>query len=87
MLYISNASNAGIILPAIAEGERFAFTMCNPPFFDSINEANQNPATAFEGTAAEMVCPGGEHAFVMRMVEDSQLLGVIFSSCNFVRVW
>lgn len=27
-----------------------------------------------EGTAAEMVCPGGELAFVRRMVEDSLVL-------------
>ena len=50
--------------------------MCNPPFFTSMEEAGQNPATAFEGTAAEMVCPGGELAFVMQMVADSLKLKV-----------
>jgi 23S rRNA (adenine1618-N6)-methyltransferase len=29
--------------------EAFAFCMCNPPFFGSIEEANQNPATACGG--------------------------------------
>lgn len=56
--------------------ERLAFTMCNPPFFASLAEAGQNPATAFQGTAAEMVFPGGELAFVVQMVHDSLALRV-----------
>ena len=67
---------AGVLTPAIQEGEAFTFTMCNPPFFESMEEAGQNPATAFSGTAAEMVCPGGELAFVTRMVTDSLQLKV-----------
>ena len=50
--------------------------MCNPPFFESMEEAAQNPATAFGGTSAEMVCPGGELAFVQQMVQDSLSLRV-----------
>jgi len=38
-------------------------------------EANRNPATACGGSVAEMVYPGGEVAFIMRMVEDSVRLG------------
>ena len=56
--------------------------MCNPPFFTSMEEAGQNPATAFSGTAAEMVCPGGELAFVTRMVSDSLALQVLILSCT-----
>ncbi len=56
--------------------------MCNPPFFASMEEAGQNPATAFSGTAAEMVCPGGELAFVTRMVSDSLALQVPILSCT-----
>ncbi|CAL8465344.1 g4879 [Coccomyxa elongata] len=67
-------TSAGILLPAIHEGERFTFTMCNPPFFESMEEAGRNPATAFSGTAEEMTCPGGELAFVMQMVRDSTRL-------------
>ena len=67
---------AGVLTPAFQEGEAFTFTMCNPPFFESMEEAGQNPATAFSGTAAEMVCPGGELAFVTRMVTDSLQLKV-----------
>ena len=67
---------AGVLVPAVQEGEGFTFTMCNPPFFESMEEAGQNPATAFSGTAVEMVCPGGELAFVTRMVADSLQLKV-----------
>ena len=45
--------------------------MCNPPFFESMDEAAANPRTACGGTEAEMVYPGGEEAFVGRMIEDS----------------
>ncbi|PNG99265.1 Ribosomal RNA large subunit methyltransferase F, partial [Tetrabaena socialis] len=70
----------GILLPVfdeegeVGEGEVFAFSMCNPPFFESMQEAAQNPNTAFGGTAAEMVCPGGELAFVLRMLAESEAL-------------
>lgn len=70
-------AHAGVLSPAIQEDEAFTFTMCNPPFFESMEEAGQNPATAFSGTAAEMVCPGGELGFVSRMVSDSLQLKVL----------
>jgi 23S rRNA (adenine1618-N6)-methyltransferase len=62
----------GIISGAIAPGERFAFCMCNPPFFSDMAEAGRNPATDFGGTAPEMVYPGGELEFVKSMVDDSE---------------
>ncbi len=52
-------------------GERFAFTMSNPPFFEDLAEAGRNPRTACGGTAAEMVCAGGEAAFVAQHVAES----------------
>ena len=38
-------------------------------------EADSNPNTACGGTAAEMVYPGGELAFIMHIVEESVRLG------------
>lgn len=38
-----------ILLPAILPGEQFAFSMCNPPFFESRAEAGLNPHTAHAG--------------------------------------
>ncbi|MEW5302420.1 MAG: hypothetical protein WDW36_005209 [Sanguina aurantia] len=65
----------GILTPTLrGSSESFAFCMCNPPFFESMREANANPHTACGGTLAEMVCEGGEVAFVMQMVEDSEEL-------------
>lgn len=69
------AAEGGVLGPAVLQGERFAFCMCNPPFFESLEEAGRNPSTGHAGTEEEMVCPGGEMAFVRRMLEDSFELG------------
>ncbi|GIL85185.1 hypothetical protein Vretimale_10821 [Volvox reticuliferus] len=72
---LKGGNEQGILLPAfLCEEEMFAFTICNPPFFESMQEAAQNPNTAFGGTAAEMVCPGGELAFVLQMMVESEML-------------
>lgn len=63
--------SSGVLVGVVGEEERFDFCMCNPPFFSSMEEAGLNPRTACGGTAAEMVCPGGEAAFVARIIEDS----------------
>ncbi|CAI5470955.1 unnamed protein product [Closterium sp. Yama58-4] len=52
-------------------GEAFDACMCNPPFFESLQQAGANPRTACGGTAEEMVCAGGELAFIRRIVHDS----------------
>lgn len=60
-----------VLVGVVQEGETFDFCMCNPPFFESMEEAGLNPRTACGGTQAEMVCPGGEEAFVNQIIEDS----------------
>lgn len=60
-----------VLVGVVKENESFDFCMCNPPFFESIEEAGLNPKTSCGGTAKEMVCPGGELAFVTRIIEDS----------------
>ncbi|KAJ6807637.1 methyltransferase-like protein 16-like protein isoform X1 [Iris pallida] len=63
-----------VLINVVRDGEEFDFCMCNPPFFESIEEAGLNPRTACGGTTDEMVCPGGELAFVTRIIEDSVTL-------------
>ncbi|XP_021753107.1 methyltransferase-like protein 16 [Chenopodium quinoa] len=63
-----------ILLGVVKEGEKFDFCMCNPPFFESMEEAGLNPKTSCGGTPKEMVCPGGEGAFISRIIEDSVAL-------------
>ncbi|KAK1324341.1 hypothetical protein QJS10_CPA01g00415 [Acorus calamus] len=63
-----------VLVGVVGEDERFEFCMCNPPFFESMEEAGLNPRTACGGTTEEMVCPGGEQAFVIRIIEDSVVL-------------
>ena len=53
---------------------RFAFTMCNPPFFESEAQWQEGARRGFGGTAAEMVCAGGEAAFVATMARESAQL-------------
>lgn len=57
-LSAGEAAGSGIISGTLRKGERIAFCMCNPPFFESLEEAGRNPATAYGGTAPEMVYPG-----------------------------
>jgi 23S rRNA (adenine1618-N6)-methyltransferase len=88
----------GIIQPQ----DSFAFTMCNPPFFASAEQAQQANITKnlklarhqnkrqsasknqgqgsvasdgklnFAGQANELYCPGGELAFIRKMIEESK---------------
>lgn len=75
---------AGILQP----GERYAATLCNPPFHASPDDAvrgsrrkwknlgkttgKQVPLLNFGGQAAELWCPGGEAAFIARMIRESR---------------
>jgi 23S rRNA (adenine1618-N6)-methyltransferase len=72
----------GIVKP----GERFDFSMCNPPFHASAAEAQsgtrrklqnlgkhkgKEQVLNFGGQGAELWCEGGEIAFIRRMIEES----------------
>lgn len=63
-----------VLVGVVRDGEKFHFCMCNPPFFESMTKAGLNPRTSCGGTYDEMVCPGGELAFITRIIEDSVLL-------------
>lgn len=72
---------AGVIKP----GETFAATLCNPPFHASAADAlagttrkvrnlgghAPKPTLNFGGRAHELWCPGGEAAFIMRLIRES----------------
>ncbi|MGI4875370.1 MAG: 23S rRNA (adenine(1618)-N(6))-methyltransferase RlmF [Janthinobacterium lividum] len=68
-------------------GEVFDATICNPPFFASLAEATASthrktaslgqrrpapPVRNFGGQASELWYPGGEEAFVRRLVQESR---------------
>lgn len=63
-----------VLVGVVREGESFDFCMCNPPFFESIEESGLNPKTSCGGTTAEMVYSGGERSFITRIIEDSVVL-------------
>lgn len=78
---------ARFIFKNIIESEdRFAFTICNPPFHASAEEATKatsrkaknlqykqasNPVLNFGGQNAELWCKGGEIAFITQMIYES----------------
>lgn len=67
----------------IIEGEHYDFTMCNPPFYSSKEEADKanlkkqrNLGTVengrnFSGASHELYCNGGEALFIKRMIKES----------------
>ena len=71
----------------ITPEDRFTFTMCNPPFHSSAEDATQstvrkvsnltkerkktNPVLNFGGHNAELWCDGGEIGFVTQMIYES----------------
>jgi 23S rRNA (adenine1618-N6)-methyltransferase len=92
-------SSAAKIFSGVLQGnEVFDFTLCNPPFHASLDEAQEGsarkwrnlgktpagksaksvnlhdaPRLNFGGQEAELWCPGGELAFVRRMIAESAL--------------
>lgn len=79
---------AGDIFQGIVEPrERFALTLCNPPFHASLTEASKGterklrnlgkaamakPVLNFGGQKAELWCEGGEAAFLASMITQSK---------------
>lgn len=69
----------------LLDGEHYTFTMCNPPFYSSENEAlkannqkNRNLGISmnsrnFNGISNELWCNGGEALFIKRMIKESIL--------------
>lgn len=68
--------------------DKFTFSMCNPPFYDSEESAMkgnlrktknlkkskvQKPNFNFSGQQSELWCDGGELAFISKMIEESIL--------------
>ncbi|MGU3377437.1 23S rRNA (adenine(1618)-N(6))-methyltransferase RlmF [Chryseobacterium sp. M5A1_1a] len=68
--------------------DRFAFSMCNPPFHDSEeaatkgnirktknlkNKKPKQPVLNFGGQQSELWCEGGELAFITNMINESKL--------------
>jgi 23S rRNA (adenine1618-N6)-methyltransferase len=78
---------AGVVRP----GEEFDLMVCNPPFHASLEEVQagsarkwrglgrapgaDGPIRNFGGQGAELWCPGGEVAFVGRLVDESARIG------------
>lgn len=71
------------IIPLHALADRLDFVVCNPPFFDNEDEMRASmegdgksakPNAVCTGSTNEMVCSGGDLAFVSKMVQESVVL-------------
>ncbi|KAL7423922.1 hypothetical protein Q5752_001507 [Cryptotrichosporon argae] len=79
---VRRATDDGRILqPVFDDDERYAFTVCNPPFFQSADEEAEGasfkaepPSAAPTGAHNEQITPGGEVAFIGQMIEESLLV-------------
>lgn len=76
--------NANLFTEILKEGEYFDFTMCNPPFYTSKENAERETKRKqknlayspeakrnFGGQANELWCNGGEALFIKRMIKES----------------
>jgi 23S rRNA A1618 N6-methylase RlmF len=68
------ADRARLLCGVLADDECFEFCVCNPPFFESLADTGLNRRRAAHATAGELTCPGGELAFVTRLLDDSVVL-------------
>ncbi len=50
---------------------RFDFCMCNPPFFEDMDQTGLNEKTVCVATEGELVTEGGEVAFVSKLIRES----------------
>lgn len=74
---------SNILEGLILQGETYDFTMCNPPFFSSKEEADKanlkkqrklgtnEKSRNFAGMSHELWCNGGEALFVKRLIKES----------------
>ncbi|KEQ95112.1 hypothetical protein AUEXF2481DRAFT_29832 [Aureobasidium subglaciale EXF-2481] len=76
-----NTSEDPLISPQAFGIDRLGFTMCNPPFYSSAEDMaissagkSNSPSAICTGAEVEMICPGGDVGFVLRMVEESREL-------------
>jgi len=60
-----------ILRNVVVPSDRFDFTICNPPFFSSLEETGLNRNRGTTATSSELVCPGGEVQFLTTMVQQS----------------
>ena len=76
-----NTTEDTLIAPGAFDLDKLDFVMCNPPFYSSaedlaISSAGKSgpPNAVCTGAEIEMICPGGDAGFVLRMVEESREL-------------
>lgn len=69
---------------AVPRAGPFSLTLCNPPFFKSLEEARESmegrAASARTGAPSELACEGGEVGFVSRLIAESAVCSAVTST-------
>jgi 23S rRNA A1618 N6-methylase RlmF len=66
-----DSQSPSILLCALKGNERALFSMCNPPFFESVDAKQVRGKRSFRAVDSEVATEGGEYAFVMQMIDES----------------
>ncbi|KAG8224346.1 hypothetical protein J437_LFUL004302 [Ladona fulva] len=83
LIEVKKVERETILKEIIDEDKTYDFTMCNPPFFANEQEITEyenrtavrkTPSNSLTGTVGELVFPGGELAFIKKMVQESLTL-------------
>lgn len=78
---VKQVEEGTILKGALDMDDVYDFTMCNPPFFSSEQEADSSsksrcssrtlPHNVKTGSLSEIVVQGGEMAFILQMIQES----------------
>ncbi|CEP02217.1 U6 small nuclear RNA (adenine-(43)-N(6))-methyltransferase [Plasmodiophora brassicae] len=71
---VQSPSARDVLVGVIPERTKYHFTVCNPPFFDDLQQTGLNAKRVCRATPSELVCPGGEVEFVAQIVRESVVL-------------
>lgn len=70
---IHNKQSTVLLTGLISHDRQYCYTICNPPFFDSIDLTQQHNKRSNNATHTELVCGGGERTFIQQHITESLL--------------
>mmetsp|Transcript_3879 Transcript_3879/g.4815 ORF Transcript_3879/g.4815 Transcript_3879/m.4815 type:complete len:171 (-) Transcript_3879:144-656(-) len=71
IIQVPNEGERRILKHVLPASRTFDFCLCNPPFFDSLEQTQQNPKRGCPATSSELVTAGGEFSFVKQIIDES----------------
>ncbi|GLH03479.1 U6 small nuclear RNA (adenine-(43)-N(6))-methyltransferase [Gryllus bimaculatus] len=85
LITVKLVEGSKLLTNILEEDKNYTFSMCNPPFFSSEDDLDFTsksrspcrppPHNGITGDLKELVAPGGEVAFILKMMDESKELG------------